>query len=364
MTISQTKERLRVLHVISGDLWAGAEVQAHTLITYLHAHCDLQVVILNEGRLFDSLRNEGISVLLIDESIHSSLSILFKLRKSMLAFKPDIVHTHREKENVLGAIANLFATRAKCIRTVHGDIEVQKSWKSTLQQKTDQFVGNYFQHAVIAVTHDLKSKLEKHYRTEKIRVIHNGINTESYSNDSTLVDFKHKSPDKKHIGIIGRLVAVKRIDIFLETAALVASENIQFHIIGDGPLFETLQERKRNLNLSDRVKFHGFRSDIDNCIKALDAVIICSDHEGLPMTALETIASGSVLIAHAVGGLKELIEYSHLIPILQNKPEEYAKAIKTLLSSSAPLPQDKFIHTSKRNGEETLCLYRELAKTS
>ncbi|EAR11138.1 glycosyltransferase [Reinekea blandensis] len=363
MTISQTTERLRVLHVISGDLWAGAEVQAYTLISYLQPFCDLQVVVLNEGKLSESLRDRGINVLVFDESASSSLSILFKLRRSMLAFKPDIVHTHREKENVLGAIANLLATRAKSIRTVHGDIEVSANWKTMLQQKIDQFVGNHLQNALISVTHDLKSKLEKDYQAENIHVIHNGISLESSSQGNAFADFKRLAPDTKHIGIIGRLVPVKRIDIFLQIASLLSNENIQFHIIGDGPLSGSLQELTKNLNLEDCVTFHGFRGDVPTCIRSLDAVIICSDHEGLPMTALETIASGNTLIAHAIGGLVELTEYSNLILVQQNSAEAYAQAIRSTLSSSMPTPKKHFKHTSERNGEETLLLYQELAIT-
>ena len=42
---------LRVMHIISGDLWAGAEVQAFTLLQQLEARVQLHVVILNQGEL-------------------------------------------------------------------------------------------------------------------------------------------------------------------------------------------------------------------------------------------------------------------------------------------------------------------------
>ena len=41
-----------------------------------------------------------------------------------------------------------------------------------------------------------------------------------------------------------------------------------------------------------QVKFHGHRQDIETCIAGLDALVICSDHEGLPMISLEAADPG------------------------------------------------------------------------
>ena len=61
---------LRILHIMSGDLWAGAEVQASTLISELALMPDteLAAVVMNEGTLADTLRLVGIRVEVMNES--------------------------------------------------------------------------------------------------------------------------------------------------------------------------------------------------------------------------------------------------------------------------------------------------------
>lgn len=58
---------MRICHLASGDLWAGAEVQIAALLAALRRFQDIQVtaVLLNEGRLMDELHSTGIPVTLL-----------------------------------------------------------------------------------------------------------------------------------------------------------------------------------------------------------------------------------------------------------------------------------------------------------
>ncbi|TCS40299.1 glycosyltransferase [Reinekea marinisedimentorum] len=301
MTDNQREtSQLKVVHIISGDLWAGAEAQAYALLKYLKRQCNISAILMNEGVLAERLRACDIPVTVIDEQTHTSWQIFNILRHTLKEEQPNIVHTHRQKENILGAIANTFTVRAKSVRTVHGASEITPNWKSNLQAKVDQWVGNHLQHAVIAVSDELKSKLKKIYKPDRIHVIYNGVDTEELTeNAKAIAEFKFNEPAKKHIGIIGRLVPVKRVDMFLSTASILkqqGNQDFRFHIIGDGPLKGTLESQAAQLNILDITTFHGHRSDIPSCINSLDAIVMCSDHEGLPMIALETQALKKRLI--------------------------------------------------------------------
>src|SRR5690625_6487224 len=83
----------RVMHVISGDLWAGAEVQAYTLLTQLHHDCELHVAVMNLGRLEQQLQNAGIAVTVLDETWLISLAILTDLREVLTGIYTHIIHT-------------------------------------------------------------------------------------------------------------------------------------------------------------------------------------------------------------------------------------------------------------------------------
>lgn len=327
----------RVMHVISGDLWAGAEVQAYTLLTQLHQDCQLHVAVMNPGRLHEQLRAAGITVSVLDESLLSSFAILRELRQLMLEFQPHVIHTHRQKEHILGALANLLSVRAPCVRTSHGAPEFEPTGRQRLQVLADRLTGRFLQHAVVAVSSDLAEQLRRYFPQQHIHVIHNGIDVPALENMVTEADFRRAEPEHVHIGIIGRLETVKRVDLFLGMAPAIMAQfpqrEFRFHVIGEGRLRAQLQHQADQLGLSDRVRFHGHRDDIAACISSLDLLVMCSDHEGTPMTALESLALHTAIIAHDVGGLSEVLTDYPALRVQDHSIAGYARQVNRYLAS-------------------------------
>ncbi|HOY24649.1 MAG TPA: glycosyltransferase [Cellvibrio sp.] len=362
-----------ILHIISGDLWAGAEVQAYTLLKHLQPQVQLHVVLMNEGELANRLRALNITVTLLPETQLSAFAVLKKLVILIKELKPDVIHTHRQKENILGGIANVIAfpfapNRPKSVRTTHGAPEFKVSGKQKLQVWLDSFVGKYLQQAVIAVSDDLAQKLSATFPVDHIHVVHNGVDAIALAASSTAADFKIALPEHKHIGIIGRIEPVKRVDIFIEMAALllkqaVTSQPLFFHIIGDGRLrsdMEALVASFDSLGGAEYFRFHGHRNDMASCIASLDVIVMCSDHEGTPMTALEALALGTPLIAHDVGGLHELLfEYPEFL-VQEHSPSAYAQCLGRYLTSEIPVPALSEKYKAETNAAEVLALYRDL----
>lgn len=361
---------LRVLHIISGDLWAGAESQAFTLLKHLHSSVSLHVVLMNKGELMTRLEAEHIPVTLIPESELSSFKIFIRLIQVIRKFKPDVLHTHRQKENILGSFANLFAfmpfkKRSPSVRTAHGAPEFSPKGKQKIQVALNNWTGNYLQQAIIAVSSELAEKLKSLYPTNKIHVIPNGVDREALQTQASTADFRQQAPNHKHIGIIGRIEPVKRIDIFIEMANLLLKDKtlpqpLRFHIIGDGSLRSTMEERVNQLKLEEHVYFHGHRKDMAACINSLDAIVMCSDHEGTPMTALEALALGTPLIAHKTGGLIDVLnnDSSHLVS--NHCGEGYAEAVYVILCKSNSEFIFNPIYNATQNKESTLKLYELL----
>jgi glycosyltransferase involved in cell wall biosynthesis len=363
--------RLNVLHIISGDLWAGAEVQAYTLLTSLKDHCDLHVVLMNDGELAQKLRLANIPTEIIDEQQISGVVIIRTLIARIKTLKPDLIHTHRQKENILTSIANLAATilpwrRIKSLRTTHGAPEHSAKGLKRLFIWLDNIVGRYAQDAVIAVSQDLARKLMNTFPARHLHIIENGIDSKALNKLTPAPDIRAHAEDHIHIGIVGRLEPVKRVDLFIHTAnQLLHSEQqhkLKFHVIGDGKLKHNLMQQAQQLGISDAVIFHGHRTDSTAAIAALDIVMMCSDHEGTPMTALETLALGKPLVAHSVGGLREILADYPALLIEQHSPEGYNRCLLQLFEQPIRT-QLNHIYTSEQNAERTLQLYRKLTNT-
>jgi len=67
---------LKIIHILSGDLWAGAEVQAYNLLRQLKPNKYMvEVILFNKGVLEDNLINSKIDVHIIDESNFFDMTI-------------------------------------------------------------------------------------------------------------------------------------------------------------------------------------------------------------------------------------------------------------------------------------------------
>lgn len=365
----EKQKRLRVLHVISGDRWAGAEVQVFTLIKHLaiDSKLDIHVVIMNNGELADRLRLENIDITILDEAKYNGISLLSNLFLLIRRLQPDLVHTHRQKENVLGSIASLFGKRTCSIRTVHGAPEFTRHGIKSIQNMLDILTGKYIQKRIIAVSEDLAIKLESLFYSSKITTIVNGIDITSMPTFSTPADFRIGHEDKTHVGLVGRLDPVKRVDIFLSMAVYLIESAPEikwhFHIFGEGTLLEQLQKQVVDLCLDDnQIKFHGHRTDIQHCIASLDVMVMPSDHEGLPMAALEAIVLGTPLVAHNVGGLTDLLSETPCGLVDQHSPEAYANSVKLILSTGYTAPKLKNKYLAEENAKVITELYRSLVR--
>jgi glycosyltransferase involved in cell wall biosynthesis len=374
LVLSHRSPPLKILHIASGDLWAGAEVQAYTLLCALQDSIGVSVaaILLNDGELAERLRTRGIEVFIVPENALNAWRIMLSLRRLMLAWQPDVVHTHRTKENILGSIANRLSRNVLSVRTVHGAAEHQPAGLRHLHKRALHYLNKWtalhLQQKLIAVSADLRDKLAADFPRDHIRVIENGIDVEGVRAQVKPVAFREAAPGARHVGMVGRLVPVKRVDIFLEMATLLRVQrpdiDWRFHIFGDGPLNAALQAQAHQRELTG-LTFHGHCRDIVPCIAGLDTLVICSDHEGLPMTLLEAMALRVPIVAHAVGGLVDALDdYAGGRLVANHAAADYAEAVTSISSAAAAAEDfrmDRF--SAGANAAAVLRLYAELTPT-
>ena len=93
---------------MSGGLWAGAEVMGYRLLAGLAEKPTvvLSSVLMNEGELARKIRTLGVPIDVVDETHLDFFQIKKSLYEIFMKQKPDIVHTHGLKENILGYLAS------------------------------------------------------------------------------------------------------------------------------------------------------------------------------------------------------------------------------------------------------------------
>ncbi|GGC72801.1 glycosyltransferase family 4 protein [Marinobacter halophilus] len=336
---------LVVTHVISGDLWAGAEVQVYNLCRALKASDQVAptVVTFNEGILYNKLKELAIPVSLADEKKLGPLAIARSIAAHCREQGSKIVHTHGFKENVLGVLGKEFAGVKISVRTVHGNPENVFSIRRPhkwLIEKMDTFLGRTRQQAVIAVSTQLQESLNRMFPGQ-VHKIFNFVDVEEIRRQWPV---KARDPlEKPLIGIVGRLVPVKRVDIFIQTIALLNQQGFECTgvVIGSGPLDKELKELADDLNIRNHIEFKGFVDPSLEELRKLDILLMTSDHEGLPMTLLEAMSLGIKIIAHHVGGIPEVLDSGAAgILVTDHTPRGYAESI-TRCSESSRLLADQ-----------------------
>lgn len=366
--------RVKVLQLASGDLWAGAEVQLYYLAKTLAARgdIDLRVVLLNDGILAERLRAQNIPVVVFAESQRHTLGIGRALRRLIREFRPHIVHSHRLKENVLAWLAGLGSS-ARGVRTVHGASEHRPRWwrlDKHIYRTLDVMAARHGQAAIVAVSAELAALCRRSGPAAKVVTIENGIDlTELEQRAQAPVDFPPSG--KVKIGIVCRMMPVKRVDLFIEAAHIVcaARDDAQFYVFGDGPLLETQRALAQELELGERLRFTGFRADMPACLRALDLLLITSDHEGLPLNLLEAMALGVPVAAHAVGGIPQALDGGRLGELVHAQTARaYAEAILNILHDRAPViararlaqAHARAYYSATRMADEYAALYRNI----
>ena len=123
------------------------------------------------------------------------------------------------------------------------------------------------------------------------------------------IDLRRRQPSPVHSPFtLGTAVVLdhnKGIDVLLSACA-AAREPTRIHIYGDGELRAHLEAQARRLGV-DAV-FHGRVPDVrDRLEHEVDAFVLPSRGENLPISILEAMAAALPVIATRVGGIPELV---------------------------------------------------------
>ncbi|GAA6167415.1 glycosyltransferase [Sessilibacter corallicola] len=114
-------------------------------------------------------------------------------------------------------------------------------------------------------------------------------------------------PDEPIILGLGRLHVNKAFDTLLPAFAKLATGTLW--IAGEGPERENLTAQAESLGILDRVRFLGWRTDVNSLLKAADLFVCSSRSEGLGSILLEAWYNGCPMVSAKSEGPSELISH-------------------------------------------------------
>jgi glycosyltransferase involved in cell wall biosynthesis len=143
----------------------------------------------------------------------------------------------------------------------------------------------------------------------KTLVIPNGIDVEP------LAALVHTAagPGEFRVGFVGRIVPIKDVKTFLRAFKLVLGHLPGARAVLAGPLdedpeyVEECRALAATLGIQERLDFTG-TVDVATVYARLDALVLTSVSEGLPLVVLEAAAAGLPVVATDVGACRELLQ--------------------------------------------------------
>ena len=127
--------------------------------------------------------------------------------------------------------------------------------------------------------------------------------------------------DQFVLGTVARIDVQKNPLYLLKIAQEVqrSGKNAVLLVAGTGPMEQEVKEKAREMGLEGFVKFLGIRQDIPELLAAMDLFLLPSLFEGLPVTLIETQASGlPALVSHRVTREMDKVGLIQFLPLEEN----------------------------------------------
>ena len=168
-----------------------------------------------------------------------------------------------------------------------------------------------------------------------------------------------RRPDILRVGMVARMNApYKNHAGFLRIAARIHQRmpDVEFLLVGDGPLRPELERQADALDLGDHAIFLGDRPDIPAVLASMDVAVLTSESESLSNAILEAMAARLPVVAYNVGGNAELVNDQRGVLVAAQNEQSFASAIQGLLSNAELRKQQG--HDAHRFVEENFNLDR------
>jgi len=238
------------------------------------------------------------------------------------SYRPDAVHLHAAKAGLAGRLhlrgrlPTLFQPHGWSWLATGGAMRTATlAWERAATQWTSRLVCVGDQEAALGRAARVRGRYA---------VIHNGVDLGHFRTADDTV----RRAARARLGVpadaplavcVGRLTRQKGQDVLLSAWETVVRRcpQARLALVGAGDLMPALRARP-----VPGVSFAGAVPDVRDWLAAADVVVLPSRWEGLPLTALEAMATGRSVVASDVAGLAEIVspEIGALVPPVRSDP--------------------------------------------
>ena len=321
---------MKVLFVVSGLGGHGAEDQVILLskeLARLGHPAAIYCLSRRTARLHE-LDGSGVEVLVDDKRGPLDPAVLWRLRRHVRRWRPDLVHAFGFDADVYSRIACLGAGMAVLNSERTDDQRVSRV------QRLGYRLTSFFCDGVVANTRAGAEFARRLHRLseERVDVLWNIVDLQAI--DARIARSPRPAheifpgPGLKRLCMVVSIRPVNDHPLALRTLKRLVEQDPSWRLIcvGEEPddargyRAQVLAERDR-LGLEPFVQFVGHRSDVVELIASSDVLLATSRHGGFPLVALEAMASNTPVVSTEWGEVRRLLPLAEQVPASRDEAQ-------------------------------------------
>jgi glycosyltransferase involved in cell wall biosynthesis len=237
---------------------------------------------------------------------------VFRLVALARQVRADVVHTNGMKAHLIGGLAGKVA-RVPVVWHLRDFPPASRMFRRAARQ---------LPRLILAVSEAVaRTVLPEHEGVPRVVTLHDPVDTRRFHPDlrkERIRDELGVGAEVPVVGLIAHLTPWKGHELFLDIARVVVNRgDVRFVVVG-GAIYKTeghadyverLRRRVKELGLTDRVAFMGFREDMPDILAGLDVLVHCpTAPEPFGRVLAEAMAVGRPVVAARCGGIPEVVD--------------------------------------------------------
>ncbi len=294
-------------------------------------------------------------------SIKLPTQVFFK--KTLGAFKPDVIHTHHPFLMGDTALRLAHTYNVPLIFTHHSLYEENIHWMPQASENLKKFIINLttgyanFCDTVIAPSESVSKMIKEHGVKTPVVVIPTGLHLNQFTGTSKNFREEAKIPEKAFVvGYVGRLAEEKNLPFLMQAVSLFLKheKSAIFLVVGSGPLEKTILSYFSKLKLKKQLRLTGEikGAKLIEAYQALDVFAFASQSETQGIVLNEAMAAGTPVVAVNAPGARDIVKdkINGRLVGTENK-EKFAQALNWVFDRS-PAQRKKLIEGAKETAKK------------
>lgn len=309
---------MKILQVINNLDVGGAEtlLSAYALNSGENTSVILTLV-SSDSWIRSDLENSGVKVIdLALQSKYRFIRAMIGISRAIISEKPDIVHAHLFPPQYYAAFLRLFFRSIPFVFSEHSTSNRRRG--ITLLGPIEALSYRMYDR-VIVISEAARKELTRINTGGNCTIVYGGVDEKRFIGP--------RNEEYDFVLVTSLRGREKGVDIFLEALSMVREKGYSAVVLGDGVMRSELTELRDRLGLRKTVDFRGNVDNVGDYLRRARAFVLPSRWEGLPVSIMEAMFSGTPVVASRTGGIPEVVPDDCALLFEPEDTEDLSKAL-------------------------------------